>query len=175
MARPSRGYQREGLPCDRGSRSPDCVTDAERMAAGLEAPDLLIHEKHIRSLQDLLPILEQIARMGNPRVIIAADGEGEALATVVVHKSRGTLSVAAVKAPGFGDRRKEMVQDIAVLTGGHVIAEELGIGLENVTLNDLGRAKRVVIDKDNTTIVEGAGDQAAIEGRVKEIRTQISA
>jgi chaperonin GroEL len=163
----------EGMQFDRGYLSPYFVTDAERMEAVIEDPFLLIYEKKISSMKDLLPILEQIARMGKPLVIIAEDVEGEALATLVVNKIRGTLNVAAVKAPGFGDRRKEMLKDIAILTGGNVIAEELGIKLENVTLNDLGRAKRVVIDKDNTTIVEGAGDSAAIEGRVKEIRVQI--
>jgi chaperonin GroEL len=163
----------EGMQFDRGYLSPYFVTDAERMEAVIEDPYLLINEKKISSMKDLLPILEQIARMGKPLVIIAEDVEGEALATLVVNKIRGTLNVAAVKAPGFGDRRKEMLKDIAILTGGNVIAEELGIKLENVTLNDLGRAKRVVIDKDNTTIVEGAGDPAAIEGRVKEIRVQI--
>jgi chaperonin GroEL len=163
----------EGMQFDRGYLSPYFVTDAERMEAVIEDPYLLINEKKISSMKDLLPILEQIARMGKPLVIIAEDVEGEALATLVVNKIRGTLNVAAVKAPGFGDRRKEMLKDIAILTGGNVIAEELGIKLENVTLNDLGRAKRIVIDKDNTTIVEGAGDPAAIEGRVKEIRVQI--
>jgi chaperonin GroEL len=163
----------EGMQFDRGYLSPYFVTDAERMEAVLEEPYLLINEKKISSMKDLLPILEQIARMGKPLVIIAEDVEGEALATLVVNKIRGTLNVAAVKAPGFGDRRKEMLKDISTLTGGNVIAEELGIKLENVTLNDLGRAKRIVIDKDNTTIVEGAGDQAGIEGRVKEIRVQI--
>jgi chaperonin GroEL len=163
----------EGMQFDRGYLSPYFVTDAERMEAVLEEPYLLINEKKISSMKDLLPILEQIARMGKPLVIIAEDVEGEALATLVVNKIRGTLSVAAVKAPGFGDRRKEMLKDMAILTGGNVIAEELGIKLENVTLNDLGRAKRIVIDKDNTTIVEGSGDQAGIEGRVKEIRVQV--
>jgi chaperonin GroEL len=163
----------EGMQFDRGYLSPYFVTDAERMEAVLEEPYLLINEKKISSMKDLLPILEQIARMGKPLLIIAEDVEGEALATLVVNKIRGTLNVAAVKAPGFGDRRKEMLKDIAILTGGNVIAEELGIKLENVTLKDLGRAKRIVIDKDNTTIVEGAGDQAGIEGRVKEIRVQV--
>src|SRR5688500_7673476 len=163
----------EGMQFDRGYLSPYFVTDAERMEAVIEDPFLLINEKKISSMKDLLPILEQIARMGKPLVIIAEDVEGEALATLVVNKIRGTLNVAAVKAPGFGDRRKEMLKDVAVLTGGNVIAEELGIKLENVTLKDLGTAKRVVIDKDNTTIVEGAGDRASIEGRVREIRAQI--
>jgi chaperonin GroEL len=163
----------EGMQFDRGYLSPYFVTDAERMETVLEEPYILINEKKISSMKDLLPILEQIARMGKPLVIIAEDVEGEALATLVVNKIRGTLSVAAVKAPGFGDRRKEMLKDVAILTGGNVIAEELGIKLESVTLKDLGRAKRMVIDKDNTTIVEGAGDQAGIEGRVKEIRAQV--
>src|SRR5882724_1393287 len=163
----------EGMQFDRGYLSPYFVTDAERMEVVLEEPYLLINEKKISSMKDLLPILEQIARMGKPLVIISEDVEGEALATLVVNKIRGTLSVAAVKAPGFGDRRKEMLKDIAILTGGNVIAEELGIKLENVTLKDLGHAKRIVIDKDNTTIIEGAGDQATIEGRVKEIRVQV--
>ncbi len=163
----------EGMQFDRGYLSPYFVTDAERMETVLEEPYLLINEKKISSMKDLLPILEQIARMGKPLVIIAEDVEGEALATLVVNKIRGTLNVAAVKAPGFGDRRKEMLKDIAILTGGNVIAEELGIKLESVTLKDLGRAKRIVIDKDNTTIVEGTGDQAGIEGRVKEIRVQV--
>jgi chaperonin GroEL len=147
----------EGMQFDRGYLSPYFVTDAERMEAVLEEPYLLINEKKISSMKDLLPILEQIARMGKPLVIISEDVEGEALATLVVNKIRGTLSVAAVKAPGFGDRRKEMLKDISILTGGNVIAEELGIKLENVTLKDLGHAKRIVIDKDNTTIIEGAG------------------
>ncbi len=163
----------EGMQFDRGYLSPYFVTDAERMEAVLDEPYILIHEKKISNMKDLLPLLEQIAKMGRPLVIIAEDVEGEALATLVVNKLRGTLNCAAVKAPGFGDRRKEMLKDIAVLTGGQVIAEELGIKLENVTLNDLGRAKRVTIDKDNTTIVEGYGESSAIEGRVKQIRTQI--
>jgi len=163
----------EGMQFDRGYSSPYFVTDAQRMEAVLEEPYILINEKKISSMKDLLPILEQIARLGKPLMIIAEDVEGEALATLVVNKIRGTLSASAVKAPGFGDRRKEMLKDIAILTGGNVIAEELGIKLENVTLKDLGRAKRVVIDKDNTTIVEGLGDTKAIEGRVKEIRVQV--
>ncbi len=163
----------EGMQFDRGYLSPYFVTDAQRMETVLEDPYILVYEKKISSMKDLLPILEQIARMGKPLLIISEDVEGEALATLVVNKIRGTLSAAAVKAPGFGDRRKEMLKDIAILTGGNVIAEELGIKLENVTLNDLGRAKRVVLDKDNTTIVEGVGDAKAIEGRVKEIRVQV--
>ncbi len=163
----------EGMQFDRGYLSPYFVTDPERMEAVLEDPYILIHEKKISSMKDLLPLLEQIARAGKPLLIIAEDVEGEALATLVVNKLRGTLQAVAVKAPGFGDRRKAMLQDIAVLTGGKAITEDLGIKLENVQLSDLGRAKRVVIDKDNTTIVEGRGDPKAIEGRVKEIRAQI--
>jgi chaperonin GroEL len=163
----------EGMQFDRGYLSPYFVTDPQRMEVVLEEPYILINEKKISSMKDLLPILEQIARMGKPLLIISEDIEGEALATLVVNKIRGTLSAAGVKAPGFGDRRKEMLKDIAILTGGNVIAEELGIKLENVTLNDMGRAKRVVIDKDNTTLVEGLGDAKTIEGRVKEIRMQV--
>ncbi len=163
----------EGMQFDRGYLSPYFVTDPERMECVLEDAFILIHEKKISSMKDLLPILEKIAKMGKPLVIIAEDVEGEALATLVVNKLRGTLHACAVKAPGFGDRRKAMLEDIAVLTGGKMIAEELGIKLENVDLGDLGRAKRVVIDKDNTTIVEGAGSKDAIEGRIKQIRTQI--
>src|SRR5438034_411442 len=163
----------EGMQFDRGYISPYFITDAERMEASLEDVFILIHEKKVSSMKDLLPILEQVAKMGRPLVIIAEDVEGEALATLVVNKLRGTLNVAAVKAPGFGDRRKAMLEDIAVLTGGQAIAEGLGLKLENVKLTDLGRAKRVTIDKDNTTIVEGAGKQADIEGRVKTIRAQI--
>lgn len=163
----------EGMQFDRGYLSPYFVTDPQRMEVVLEEPYILINEKKISSMKDLLPILEQIARMGKPLLIISEDIEGEALATLVVNKIRGTLSAAGVKAPGFGDRRKEMLKDIAILSGGNVIAEELGIKLENVTLNDMGRAKRVVIDKDNTTIIEGLGDAKAIEGRVKEIRMQV--
>jgi chaperonin GroEL len=163
----------EGMQFDRGYLSPYFVTDAERMEAALENALILIHEKKISSMKDLLPLLEQIAKMGKPLLIIAEDVEGEALATLVVNKLRGTLNVAAVKAPGFGDRRKAMLEDIATLTGGKVISEDLGIKLENVQVGDLGRAKKITIDKDNTTIVEGAGKQADIEGRVKTIRAQI--
>ena len=163
----------EGMQFDRGYLSPYFVTDPERMEATLDEPLILLHEKKISSMKDLLPLLEQVARQGKPLVIVAEDIEGEALATLVVNKIRGTLSVAAVKAPGFGDRRKAMLQDMAVLTGGQVIAEELGLKLENVTLKDLGKAKRVVIDKDNTTIIDGAGKKSDIEGRCNEIRNQI--
>ena len=158
---------------DRGYLSPYFVTDPERMEAVLEDAYLLISEKKISNMKDLLPVLEAIARSQKPLLIIAEDIEGEALATLVVNKLRGTLHCAAVKAPGFGDRRKEMLKDIAVLTGGQVIAEELGLKLENVTISDLGRAKRVTLDKDNTTIVDGAGDKAKIKGRIEEIRKQI--
>ena len=163
----------EGMQFDRGYLSPYFVTDAERMECSLEDPYLLLHEKKISNMKDLLPILEQIARSGKPFVIIAEDVEGEALATLVVNKLRGTLKCAAVKAPGFGDRRKAMLEDIAVLTGGKMIAEDLGIKLENIKMEDLGQAKRVTIDKDNTTIVEGLGKKADIEARVKQIRAQI--
>jgi chaperonin GroEL len=163
----------EGMQFDRGYLSPYFVTDAERMEAMLEEPYLLIHEKKISNMKDLLPILEQVARMGKPFLIIAEDVEGEALATLVVNKLRGTLHCAAVKAPGFGDRRKAMLEDIAILTNGQVISEDLGIKLENITLNDLGKAKRITIDKDTTTIVEGAGAAAKIQGRIKQIKTQI--
>ena len=163
----------EGMQFDRGYLSPYFVTDAEKMEAHLEEPYILLHEKKISTMKDLLPILEQIAKMGKPLLIVAEDVEGEALATLVVNKLRGTLKCSAVKAPGFGDRRKAMLQDIAVLTGGQVISEDLGLKLENVTLNDLGTAKRITIDKDNTTIVDGAGSKDAIQGRVKQIRTQI--
>jgi chaperonin GroEL len=163
----------EGMQFDRGYLSPYFVTDADRMEAVLEEPAILIHEKKISNMRDLLPILEQVAKMGRPLLIIAEDVEGEALATLVVNKLRGTLNVAAVKAPGFGDRRKAMLEDIAVLTGGKVISEDLGIKLESITIDDLGRAKKVVIDKENTTIVEGAGAAEAIDGRVKQIRNQI--
>jgi chaperonin GroEL len=163
----------EGMQFDRGYLSPYFVTDPERMEVALENPVILIHEKKISSMKDLLPVLEQVARLGRPLLIIAEDIEGEALATLVVNKLRGTLQAAAVKAPGFGDRRKAMLEDIAVLTGGKAITEDLGVKLENIKLEDLGRAKKVTIDKDNTTIVEGAGDGKAIEGRVKQIRAQI--
>ena len=163
----------EGMQFDRGYLSPYFVTDPERMEAVVEEPLILLHEKKISNMKDLLPLLEQVARQGKPLLIVAEDLEGEALATLVVNKIRGTLNVAAVKAPGFGDRRKAMMQDMAILTGGHVIAEELGLKLENVTVKDLGRAKRVVIDKDNTTIIDGAGSKKEIEGRCSEIRNQI--
>jgi chaperonin GroEL len=163
----------EGMQFDRGYLSPYFVTDAERMECSLEDPYILLHEKKISNMKDLLPILEQIARTGKPFIILAEDLEGEALATLVVNKLRGTLKCAAVKAPGFGDRRKSMLEDIATLTGGNMIAEDLGIKLENLKLEDLGQAKRVTIDKDNTTIVEGKGKKADIEGRVKQIRAQI--
>ena len=163
----------EGMQFDRGYLSPYFVTDPDRMEAVLEDPYILIHEKKISSMKDLLPLLEQIARAGKPLLLIAEEVEGEALATLVVNKLRGTLHVAAVKAPGFGDRRKAMLQDIAVLTGGQFISEELGIKLESIQLNQLGRVKKAVIDKDNTTLVEGAGKTAEIEGRVKQLRTQI--
>jgi chaperonin GroEL len=163
----------EGMQFDRGYLSPYFVTDAERMEIVLENPVILIHEKKISSMKDLLPVLEQVARLGRPLLIVAEDVEGEALATLVVNKLRGTLQAAAVKAPGFGDRRKAMLEDIAVLTGGRAITEDLGIKLENIKLEDLGKAKKVTIDKDNTTIVEGAGTKSAIEGRVKQMRAQI--
>jgi chaperonin GroEL len=165
----------EGMQFDRGYLSPYFVTDPERMEAVIEEPYLLLHEKKISNMKDLLPILEQVAKMGKPLILVSEDVEGEALATLVVNKIRGTLNVAAVKAPGFGDRRKEMLRDMAVLTEGQVIAEELGIKLENITINDLGRAARVVIDKDNTTIVAGAGKKKDIEARCNEIRSQIEA
>jgi chaperonin GroEL len=163
----------EGMQFDRGYLSPYFVTDPERMEAVLDNPLILINEKKISSMKDLLPLLEQVAKLGKPMLIIAEDVEGEALATLVVNKLRGTLNIAAVKAPGFGDRRKAMLEDIAILTGGKVISEDLGIKLENVKLEDLGRAKKITIDKDNTTIVEGAGKQHDIEGRVKTLRAQI--
>jgi len=163
----------EGMQFDRGYLSPYFVTDADRMECVLEDPYILIHEKKISNMKDLLPLLEQIARAGRPLLIIAEEVEGEALATLVVNKLRGTLNAAAVKAPGFGDRRKAMLEDIAILTGGKAIFEETGIKLEGVRLEDLGKAKRVSIDKDNTTIVDGAGTQKAIEGRIKQLRTQI--
>ncbi len=163
----------EGMQFDRGYISPYFVTDPEKMEVLLSEPVILIHEKKISNMKDLLPVLEQIAKMGKPLLIVAEDVEGEALATLVVNKLRGTLQVCAVKAPGFGDRRKAMLEDIAILTGGQVISEEKGIKLENVSLNDLGSAKTVRVDKDNTTIVDGAGDRQALEGRVRHIRTQI--
>jgi chaperonin GroEL len=163
----------EGMQFDRGYLSPYFVTDPERMEAVLEDPYILIHEKKISSMKDLLPLLEQIAKSSKPLLIIAEDVEGEALATLVVNKLRGTLQAIAVKAPGFGDRRKAMLGDIAILTGGKAITEDLGIKLENVQMSDLGRAKKVTVDKDNTTIVEGRGKHSEIEGRVKEIRTQV--
>ncbi len=163
----------EGMQFDRGYLSPYFVTDAERMECVLENPIILIHEKKISSMKDLLPLLEQVARLSRPLLIIAEDIEGEALATLVVNKLRGTLQGAAVKAPGFGDRRKAMLEDIAILTNGKAITEDLGLKLENLRVEDLGKAKKVTIDKDNTTIVEGDGTQAAIEGRVKQIRAQI--
>ena len=163
----------EGMQFDRGYLSPYFVTDPERMEVVLENPVILIHEKKISSMKDLLPVLEQVARLGRPLLIIAEDIEGEALATLVVNKLRGTLQVAAVKAPGFGDRRKAMLEDIAILTGGNAITEDLGVKLENIKLEDLGKAKKITIDKDNTTIVEGAGVAAKIEGRVKQIRVQV--
>ena len=163
----------EGMQFDRGYLSPYFVTDAERMETVLENPIILIHEKKISSMKDLLPLLEQVARLSQPLLIIAEDIEGEALATLVVNKLRGTLQGAAVKAPGFGDRRKAMLEDIATLTNGKAITEDLGLKLENIRVEDLGKAKKVTIDKDNTTIIEGGGSQAAIEGRVKQIRAQI--
>ena len=163
----------EGMQFDRGYLSPYFVTDPERMEVVLENAYILIHEKKVSSMKDLLPLLEQIAKSSRPLVIIAEDVEGEALATLVVNKLRGTLQVAAVKAPGFGDRRKAMLQDIAILTGGKAITEDLGIKLENVQMSDLGQAKKITIDKDNTTIVEGKGKHSEIEGRVKEIRSQV--
>jgi chaperonin GroEL len=163
----------EGMQFDRGYLSPYFITDAERMECVLENPYILLHEKKISNMKDLLPILEQVAKVGRPLVIVAEDLEGEALATLVVNKLRGTLHCAAVKAPGFGDRRKAMVEDIGILTGGKCITEDLGIKLENIRLEDLGEAKKVTIDKDNTTIVEGAGKAKDIEGRVKQIRAQV--
>jgi len=163
----------EGMQFDRGYLSPYFVTDPERMDAVLSDPYILINEKKISNMRDMLPLLEQVAKMGRPLVIVAEDVEGEALATLVVNKLRGTLTAVAVKAPGFGDRRKAMLEDIAILTGGQVISEDLGLKLENVTLNDLGRCKRITVDKDNTTIVDGAGAKEKIEGRVRQIRTQI--
>src|SRR5712671_3291939 len=163
----------EGMQFDRGYLSPYFVTDPERMEVVLENPYILIHEKKISNLKDLLPLLERVAQSGQPLLVVAEDLEGEALATLVVNKLRGTLKIAAVKAPGYGDRRKAMLEDIAILTGGKAITEDLGIKLENIKLEDLGRGKKITIDKDNTTIVEGAGKTKDIEGRVKQIRTQI--
>jgi len=163
----------EGMQFDRGYVSPYFITDPERMECTLEDAFILIHDKKISSMKDLLPILEQIAKMGKPMLIIAEEVEGEALATLVVNKLRGTLQVCAVKAPGFGDRRKAMLEDIAILTGGTVISEDIGLKLENVKINDLGRARKITVDKENTTIVEGAGDHAKIQGRVKQIKAQI--
>ncbi len=163
----------EGMQFDRGYLSPYFVTDPERMEVVVEDPYILIHEKKISNMKDLLPLLEQIARAGRPLLIIAEEVEGEALATLVVNKLRGTLNACAVKAPGFGDRRKAMLEDIAILTGGRAIFEETGIKLEGVKLDDLGRAKRVTVDKDNTTIIDGSGESKAIEGRIKQLRTQI--
>src|SRR5438876_530484 len=163
----------EGMQFDRGYLSPYFVTDAERMECVLEDPYILIHEKKITAMKDLLPTLEQVARSGKPLLVIAEEVEGEALATLVVNKLRGTLNACAVKAPGFGDRRKAMLEDISILTGGKAIMEETGIKLEGVRLEDLGRAKRVTVDKDNTTLVDGGGAQKAIEGRIKQLRAQI--
>lgn len=163
----------EGMQFDRGYLSPYFVTDPERMEAIVEDPMILIHDKKVSSMKDLLPILEKVAQMGKPLLIISEDVEGEALATLVVNKIRGTLKVCAVKAPGFGDRRKQMLEDIAVLTGGQVISEDVGFKLENTVTSDLGSAKRVVIDKDNTTIVDGAGQKEKIQGRIEEIKSAI--
>jgi chaperonin GroEL len=163
----------EGMQFDRGYQSPYFITDADGMAAMMEDPLILIHDKKISSMKDLLPILEKVAQMGKPLLIVAEEVEGEALATLVVNKLRGTLKVCAVKAPGFGDRRKAMLEDIATLTAGKVISEELGFKLENTVVSDLGKAKRVTIDKDNTTIVEGAGSTESIKGRINSIRKQI--
>jgi chaperonin GroEL len=163
----------EGLQFDRGYLSPYFVTDPERMEVVLEDALVLVHEKKLGVMKDMIPLLEQVAQSGKPILILAEDVEGEALATLVVNKLRGTLHAAAVKAPGFGDRRKAMLEDIAILTGGKAITEELGIKLENLTLADLGRVKKVVVDKDNTTLIDGAGKASAIEGRIKQIRAQI--
>src|SRR6202034_1812216 len=163
----------DGMQFDRGYLSPYFISDPDRMECVLEDPYILIHEKKISNMKDLLPLLEQIARSGKPLLVIAEEVEGEALATLVVNKLRGTLNACAVKAPGFGDRRKAMLDDIATITGGKSIMEETGIKLEGVKLEDLGRAKRITIDKDNTTIVDGAGDPKAIEGRIKQLRAQI--
>src|SRR6267378_847462 len=163
----------DGMQFDRGYLSPYFITDAEKMEAVLEDAYILVHDKKISSMKDLLPVLEKVAQSGKPLLIIAEDVEGEALATLVVNKLRGTLKVCAVKAPGFGDRRKEMLTDIAVLTGGEVISEELGVKLENTVLDDLGHAKRIVVDKDNTTIIGGKGKQADIQGRIGQIKAAI--
>ncbi|MBX7138340.1 MAG: chaperonin GroEL, partial [Oligoflexia bacterium] len=163
----------EGMQFDRGYLSPYFVTNPDRMEAELDNPYILIHEKKIAAMKDLLPVLEQVAKSGRPLLIIAEEVEGEALATLVVNKIRGTLNVCAVKAPGFGDRRKAMLEDIAILTGGKAITEDLGLKLENLTLSDLGKAKRVAIDKDNTTIIDGAGKGDAIKARVSQLRNQI--
>src|SRR6202023_3109695 len=163
----------EGMQFDRGYLSPYFVTDADRMETALEDPYILIYEKKISNMKDLLPLLEQVARSGKPLLIIAEEVEGEALATLVVNKLRGTLNACAVKAPGFGDRRKAMLEDIGILTGGKAVFEEIGIKLEGVTLADLGRAKRVTVTKDNTTIIDGAGKAKDIEGRIKQLRAQI--
>jgi chaperonin GroEL len=163
----------DGMQFDRGYLSPYFVTDPDKMEAVLEDAFILVHDKKVSSMKDLLPVLEKVAQAGKPLLIIAEDVEGEALATLVVNKLRGTLRVAAVKAPGFGDRRKAMLQDIATLTGGQVVSEEVGFKLENAVLSDLGRAKRIVIDKDNTTLIDGVGGQDAIQGRIKEIRSAI--
>src|SRR5512145_1348885 len=163
----------EGMQFDRGYVSPYFVTDPERMEAVMENALILIHDKKISNMRDLLPVLEPVAKQGRPLMIIAEDIEGEALATLVVNRLRGTLNVAAVKAPGFGDRRKAMLEDIAILTGGRVISEDIGFKLENATLDMLGKAKRVVVDKENTTIIDGAGKEADIQGRVKQIRAQV--
>src|SRR5210317_1038790 len=163
----------EGMQFDRGYLSPYFVTDPERMETVMEDALILIHDKKISNMRDLLPVLEPVAKQGKPLFIIAEDVDGEALATLVVNKLRGTLNIAAVKAPGFGDRRKAMLEDIAILTGGQVITEDIGIKLENITVNDLGTAKRIVVDKDNTTIIDGGGDKDKLEGRVEQIRTQI--
>src|SRR3954452_9821538 len=163
----------EGMQFDRGYLSPYFVTDPERMEVVLDNPYILIHEKKISAMKDLLPLLEQVARAGRPLLIIAEDIEGEALATIVVNKLRGTIQVAAVKAPGYGDRRKAMLEDVAVLTSGRAVTEDLGIRLESMTLEDLGQAKKVTIDKDHTTIIEGAGTPSAIDGRVKQLRAQV--
>jgi chaperonin GroEL len=163
----------DGMQFDRGYLSPYFVTDPERMECVLEDPYILIHEKKIGSMKDVLPILEKISRSGKPLLVISEDVDGEALATLVVNKLRGTLNVCAVKAPGFGDRRKAMLEDVSILTGGKAIAEETGIKLESIELTDLGRAKRVTVDKENTTIIDGAGEQKSIEGRIKQLRHQI--